>query len=362
MTSRNNEPSRAPPAGTAPVGGRAAVTRADVARRAGTSTAVVSYVINNGPRPVARETRERVQAAIADLGYRPNVIAQTLRGHQSFVLGLILPDISNPFYAELARTIERVAERAGYTLILGNSEQDAARELSYMRTFVDRRVDGFFLISGSSSSRLSELSAEIDLPHVLLDRSVNYDGRRALLATNGVEGARIATRHLIGLGHRRIAALCGPAKLGTDRARGYALALEEAGLQPKVHHADKFDREAAYRKALEILESDPPTAIFASNDVAGLSVLRAAADVGLDCPDDLAVVGFDDIHDARYSVPRLTTVAQPIEELGRLATEQLLGLITRDPDKQAGAQVKLVSPTLIVRESCGATRGGLRTR
>lgn len=332
------------------------VTRADVAREAGTSTAVVSYVINNGPRPVAAETRRRVQQAIERLGYRPNLVAQALRGHKSHVLGLILPDISNPFYAELARAIEGAAEACGFTLIFGNSEQDADRELRYVRAFVDRKVDGFFLISGSSSRRLSTLSAEIDVPHVLLDRSVNYTGHRALLATDGIAGAQIATRHLLGLGHRHIVALCGPANMGTDRAKGYSAAMTEAGLRPVVHHAERFDREAAYAAARAILSDKPaPTAVFASNDVAGLSVLRAAADLGIRTPQELAVVAFDDIQEGQYSVPRLTTVAQPIQELGRLATEQLLDLIRAGNPKAQPGEMRLITPALIVRESCGAT-------
>jgi len=162
------------------------VTRADVARRAGTSTAVVSYVVNDGPRPVAAETRQRVLDAIAELGYRPNRVAQALRGQRSRVLGLIVPDISNPFYAELARVIENSADLLGYTLVLGNSEQDAQRELRYVRTFLDRQVDGLFLISGSSSEELMTLSSEVAIPFVLLDRRINYAPNAYLIATDGV--------------------------------------------------------------------------------------------------------------------------------------------------------------------------------
>jgi LacI family transcriptional regulator len=332
------------------------VTRADVARRAGTSTAVVSYVINDGPRPVATETRERVLRAIADLDYRPNLAAQVLRGRSSHVFGLIVPDISNPFYAELARAIEEVAERRGYTLILGNSEQQAEREISYVRTFIDRKVDGLFLISGSSSKQLSALFSKIDLPHVLLDRRINYTGNATLLATDGAAGARLATEHLLALGHTRIAALCGPAHMGTDRANGYRRTMEDAGLAAAVHHSGEFDRRSAYLAARAILaQPRPPTAIFASNDVAGISVLRAAADLGMSVPGDLAVVAFDDIQEGQYSVPRLTTVAQPIEELGRLATEKLISLIQVGKAASEAPSMQLVTPTLIVRESCGAS-------
>lgn len=333
------------------------VTRADVAREAGTSTAVVSYVVNDGPRPVATETRQRVLRAIERLGYRPNLIAQALRGHRSQVLGLIVPDISNPFFAELARAIEAAAEARGYTLILGNSRQRAERELGYVRTFVDRRVDGFFLVSGSSSQRLAALSAEIDVPHLLLDRRIDDLAHRDFLATDGFAGAEIATRHLLELGHRRIVALCGPSRFGVDRPSGYARAMRDAGLAPIAHHTDEYDAGTSYAMARSILANPArPTAIFAASDIAGLNVLRAAADLGLDVPGDVAVVAFDGIREGEYSIPRLTTVAQPIDELGAIAIERLASLIRAGKAESGERRIRLITPTLIIRESCGARR------
>jgi LacI family transcriptional regulator len=334
------------------------VTRADVARRAGTSTAVVSYVINNGPRPVARETKARVLKAIDELGYRPNLVAQALRGFRSRVIGLIVPDIANPFYAELARAIENAAEPHGYTLIFGNSEQQAEREINYLRTFVDRQVDGVLLVSGSNSRKLAKLFAGLHAPHVLLDRSVNYTPNTSLLTADGFEGAAIATRHLLKLGHRRIHALCGPAHMGSDRANGYVATMAEADLEATVHHAEAFGRKKTYDAAMEMLSRGTrPTAVFASNDIAGISTLRAAADLRMRTPEDLAIVAFDDIQEGQYSVPRLTTVAQPIDELGRLATEQLIALIHDRGHGRIKPSKRFISPRLIIRESCG---GALR--
>lgn len=328
------------------------VTRADVARRAGTSSAVVSYVINDGPRPVATETRERVLRAIAELGYRPNRVAQALRGQRSRVIGLIVPDISNPFYAELARTIENHADSVGYTLVLGNSEQDGQRELRYVRTFLDRQVDGLILISGSSSEELMALFSEIPVPFILLDRRINYAPNAYLLATDGVSGAAMATNHLLSLGHKSIAAMCGPSRMPSERAKGYIKAMEEAGLQPVLYHAADFDRQSTYELACEILRANVrPDALFATFDLAGISVLRAAADCGVAIPEEMAVIGYDDIQEARFTVPRLSTVAQPTDELGRLATEHLVGLIENSTERTFG--MRLVAPRLIVRESCG---------
>jgi LacI family transcriptional regulator len=334
------------------------VTRADVAKRAGTSTAVVSYVVNDGPRPVAAETRERVLKAIAELGYRPNRVAQALRGQRSRVLGLIVPDISNPFYAELARTIENHADLFGYTLVLGNSEQDAQRELRYVRTFLDRQVDGLILISGSSSEELMSLFPEIAVPFILLDRRINYAPNAYLLATDGMTGAAIATNHLLSLGHRSVAAMCGPSKMPSERARGYIKAMEEAGLQPILYHSADFDRQSTYELAFEILQDrSHPSAFFATFDLAGISILRAAADRGIAVPQDMAVIGYDDIQEARFSIPRLSTIAQPTDELGRAATEHLIGLIDNDLERTFG--MRFITPRLVIRESCGATMGGL---
>jgi LacI family transcriptional regulator len=335
------------------------VTRSDVARKAGTSSAVVSYVINNGPRPVAPQTRERVLQAIAELGYRPNRVAQALRGQRSRVLGLIVPDISNPFYAELARVIENHADLSGYTLVLGNSEQDAQRELRYVRTFLDRQVDGLFLISGSSSEELMQLFSEIAVPFILLDRRINYASNAYLLATDGIAGAIMATRHLISAGHRKIAAMCGPSKMPSERAKGYIQAMTEAGLEPVLYHASDFDRQSTYELAGSILgKSGRPTAMFATFDVAGISLLRAAADLSIRVPEDLAVVGYDNIQEGLYTVPRLTTVAQPTDVLGKMATEHLIGILEEDREPTFG--MRLIEPSLVIRESCGTAKSEQR--
>jgi LacI family transcriptional regulator len=271
------------------------------------------------------------------------------------VLGLIVPDISNPFYAELARIIENCADLSGYTLVLGNSEQDAQRELRYVRTFLDRQVDGLFLISGSSSEELMQLFSEIAVPFILLDRRINYASNAYLLATDGVAGAVMATNHLISLGHRRVAAMCGPSKMPSERAKGYIQAMQDAGLEPVLYHSNEFDRISTYELAGTILsQSDRPSALFATFDVAGISLLRAAADHGIRVPDDLAVVGYDNIQEGLYTVPRLSTVAQPTDVLGKLATEHLIGLIENDIERTFG--MKLVTPKLVVRESCGAIK------
>lgn len=329
------------------------VTRADVARRARTSTAVVSYVINDGPRHVAPETRRRVLDAIAELGYRPNRLAQALRGNRSRVLGLILPDISNPFFAELAWAIEDLTDSLGYTLVLGNSAENPDRELRYVRTFLDLRIDGLFMISGSTSEELSQLATEIDVPFILIDRGLNYMKNAFLLTTDNRKGAALAVEHLISLGHRRIAGLTGPQRLGAERAAGYIEAMEAFDLEPVTFESRQFDRVTSYEAARAILALDQrPSAIFAANDLAAISVIRAAADLGISVPGDVAVVGYDDIQEGAFSTPRLTTVAQPTEELGAGAVHHLIEMVEGRSDKRSG--ITLVPPRLIIRESCGS--------
>jgi LacI family transcriptional regulator len=329
------------------------VTRADVARHARTSTAVVSYVINDGPRRVAPETRQRVLDAIAKLDYRPNRLAQALRGSRSRVLGLILPDISNPFYAELAWTIEDLSDRLGYTLVLGNSAQSPDREMRYVRTFLDLKIDGLFMISGSTSEELSRLATEIEVPFIIIDRRLNYMKNAFLFTTDGRKGAALAVQHLISQGHSRIVALTGPLQLGSERASGYAATMEEFGLEPRFFEAAKFDRVASHETARAILSLDErPSAIFATNDLAAISVIRAASDIGISVPNDLAVVGYDNIQEGEFSLPRLTTVAQPTEKLGVAAVQHLVEMIEGRRDKNFG--IELISPRLIIRESCGS--------
>ncbi len=335
---------------------RGTVTRDDVARHAGTSTAVVSYVVNGGPRPVATKTRGRVLAAIDALGYRPNRIAQALSARRSGVLGLILPDSSNPFFAGLAREVERATARRGYMLLLANAGQDSALELRHVEAFLERKVDGVFLISATNAGRSAEVLAESGVPHMLLDR-LSRDKRAMVVRVDNETGGHLATRHLIALGHRRILHLAGPGLLtgARERAAGYRRAMREAGLSPLPEIVCPFDLAHALETALALLAApDRPSALFVGSDVQALGVLRAAADLGIEIPRHLAVVGFDGIPESAYSVPRLTTVAQPVEEMAAFATARLIGEIEGVALPGAPGRVHTLPPVLILRESCGA--------
>lgn len=328
-------------------------TRDDVARLAGTSTAVVSYVLNDGPRPVSAATRARVLEAVEQLGYRPNGVARSLRARNTRALGLIVPDSSNPYFALIARAIEDAAYARGYAVLIGNAMDDATRELTYVRTFVDRRVDGILYIPTGGGESVAELT-RAGVPTVMLDR-IDSALEASSVTPDNVGGAVLATEHLIEHGHRRIACLGGPVDLwpAQERRRGWATAMRTAGLTaPKslVGHG-AFGIEAGYRAALRLLRKrSRPTALFASADDQAIGALRAAHEIKLRVPADLAIVSFDGITEAAFTVPSLSCVRQPIRDISDRAVTLLL-------DRVADPTADLVHDQLPVELTPGGSCG-----
>lgn len=329
------------------------VRRADVARLAGTSPSVVSYVLNNGPRPVAPETRARVLAAIEKLGYRPNGIARSLRMSRSTTLGLVVPDTANPFFAHMARAIEEAAFSAGYTLLIGNAAESEQRQTAYTRSFLSRQVDGLFLVPAHGSGLLDELR-DTTVPWLALDRGFPEMSERAVRINNR-DGAREATKHLLDHGRRGIACIAGPVDVlpAYERVEGWRDAVTAAGLDADglaLYHGP-FGRRAGYEAALAMLHHrDDVDAIFVASDEQAIGVLRALHELGRRCPEDVAVVSFDGIAEAEFSSPSLTTMAQPFAELGHAAVSRLLALM-EDPSPTTPCAV--LSATLVPAESCG---------
>ncbi|GAB2514893.1 LacI family DNA-binding transcriptional regulator [Nocardia heshunensis] len=330
------------------------VTRRDVAQLAGTSEAMVSYVLNDGPRGVAPATRARILAAIEELGYRPNAVARSLKTSRTMTLGLVVPDNSNPFFAELARAIEEVAFEAGYSLLLGNAMDDDARESAYIRTLIDRQVDGLIVAPAhGASSWISELSGTA-VPRLILDREIELPGATHVLVDNE-GGAYQATEHLLAHGLTRIGCIAGSDGIHptVDRVAGWRRALTEAGRVPAeemlVHTA--FGRAEGYRAGRALLaRPDRPEALFVTSDEQALGVLRAAAELGLNIPRDIAICAFDGIEGSAYTVPALTTMRQPFESLGRSAVEWLLAKIA---DRELAPSRIVHETTLVARGSCG---------
>lgn len=324
----------------------------DVAARAGISYTTVSHVVN-GTRPVSDPVRSKVEAAIAELGYVPSGVARSLRVRATGTLGLLVPNASNPYFAELARGIEDHAERNGYSVILCNSDDDTDKQLRYLRVLLERRIDGLIVATVASDAAFAEALANLRVPLVLVDRSL--DGVSAdQLRVDHEQGAYLATRHLLELGHRRIACIGGPAstQVAQLRAAGYRRALDEAGIEAQAVVDCPFTSPAGHAAAQALLAGEQrPTAIFAGNDMIALGVLRAAAERQLHVPQQLSVVGFDDIEVSRYLHPALTTVGQCIGALGEQVAARLLERI-RTPGL-AVAQ-RLIEPILVLRESSAA--------
>jgi LacI family transcriptional regulator len=333
------------------------VTRDDVARLAGTSTAVVSYVINNGPRPVAPATRERVLAAIKQLGYRPDRVAQAMASRRTDLIGLIVPDARQPFFAELAHAVEQAAAERGKMVLVGNSDYLDEREVHYLRAFLGMRVSGLILISqGPSEHAAVEIDAW-DARVVLLHRRPEAIDDVAVVLDD-VGGAQLATRHLLEHGHESVACFGGletTPESGdpvTDHVEGWRRAMEEAGRPTEgALYQAPYNRYDTYRQSLELLRRpDRPTAVFCSTDDQAIGLLRAARELGLDVPQDLAVAGFDDVKEAALTDPPLTTVGCDREGMAKAAVDLVL-----DEELRAGAEQRLrqFPAGLVVRRSCG---------
>ncbi len=313
----------------------------EVASRAGVSPTTVSHVINN-TRFVSAEARQRVLDAMAELNYRPNVLARSLRRGETRTLGLILPDSANPFFAEIARAIEDAAFGAGYNVILGNSENQLDKEQVYVDVLVNKQVDGLiFLASGDHSPSLEQLVHD-GLPVVVVDRRLSGLEVDTVL-TDNLQGGLTAARYLLELGHRRIACITGPSNLtpSAERVIGFRRALEEHGLsvdEALIRKGD-FHPHSGYRAAAELLGCQPrPTAIFVCNDMMAIGALRALSEAGLRVPHDCSLVGFDDIELASYITPPLTTIRQDKTALAEAAVQLLLERIA-EPDLPARTRI-----------------------
>jgi len=332
------------------------ITIRDVAARAGVSSTTVSHVINR-TRPVSADLRARVEQAMAELGFQPNALARSLRRKRTHTLGMIVPDSANPFFAEVGRGIEDTSFAAGYSVILGNSDGDPARELLYMDLLIQKQVDGVLLAPTGSRTELAVTLQMRKIPTVVIDRDIPGASADRVHIDNAA-GGYLATRHLIELGHRRIGYIGGPADRGPvpDRSAGYRQALREAGLplDEALVVDGNFQDSGGYSGGRTLLAlRQRPSAIFAGNDLMAIGVLAAAHEEGVPVPQELSVIGFDDIHLARYINPALTTVAQPKYELGVIAAQLLLARLGQT---DLPPQRRLLQAHLVVRQSTAERR------
>lgn len=322
-----------------------------VAERAGVSVGTVSNVLNR-PESVAEETRQRVEAAMAELNFVRNASARQLRAGESTVVGAIVLDLRNPFYTALARGIEDRLLADGLMLMMASSDEDPDRERRWLRLFAEQGIRGLLVTPSKDTAEHLAAVSSLGIPAVLLD---SHSSSFASVGADSVSGARQAVRHLLEQGHRRIAHLSGPEQLEQSRERlqGAREAVVEAGLDPEavliVRHLPTMSADDGQRGFIEVMasEQDAPTAFFCINDIVALGVMRELRLRRMEIPRDMAVVGYDDVTFASELMTPLTSVRQPMHQIGWTAADILL--TGAAPDRH-----ELFRPELIVRESSRA--------
>jgi LacI family transcriptional regulator len=341
------------------------ITINDVARAASVHASTVSRVLNGRAElSLLPETRERVVAAANRLGYRPSALARSLRLRRTFTLGMLVPDITNPFFPPIIKGAEDTAHARGYNLILCNTMDSSEREATYLRVMRERQVDGLLIASSfMADSTIAELRRE-KFPYVLLNRAPRGGDDLAVLPDNR-KGTAAAVDHLVGLGHRHIGLVAGPqtTMTGQERLTTARTALRRHRLPADdgvVAIAESYSVEAGFRAARRLLLGEtPPTAIFAANDLIALGTLRAAREAGLGVPKDLSIVGFNDIPQADLFDPPLTTVHVPQLEMGATAATLLIAQLEGESFERRRVVLDAV---LVIRGSTAPARAAaLRT-
>ncbi|AZR74832.1 hypothetical protein BBF96_05275 [Anoxybacter fermentans] len=330
----------------------------EVAKLAGVSKATVSRVLNKSDL-VQPETREKVIWAMEKLNYKPNMIARYLRKQETELIGIILPDMSNPFYSKVLKGIEEVAYKFGYDVVLMNTNYSEEREKNSFKTLLERRAEGVLFMCHRLDNEKMKWLEEFTLPSVIISRTIRNNHKIPFVNIDNVQGGYDATRYLISLGHRKIAMISGPfddENSSLDRIAGYIKAISEANIPFNDHYLKEgdFTFVTAEKLVKELLTlPDPPTAIFAVSDETAIGAIRGALDLGYKVPEDLSIIGFDNLEIASYYNPTLTTIAQPMTEMGRRATQILINII----EKRLIKELQVILPhKLIVRESTAQYR------
>lgn len=332
------------------------ITIADIAERAGVSKATVSRVLNNRPEGVGAQTRQRIQDILAETGFQPSGVARGLATGKSRTVGLIIPNIANPYFPMLVRGVEEALNESGYSLLLCNSGCDIVKEKNYVRVLMEKGVDGVILDSAESDCDCQvELLDKKNVPLVLLDRNIQGLSRRYGVFVDNREGARMALRHFVAREDCRLLFINGPAELSqcVQRRAGVEEIWQASGLP-----ADALDIvvgddsvDSAYRLTSEALTRSrygecPFNALFAGNDLMAVGAIRALKAHGVAIPEQVEVIGFDDIELAHLVDPPLSTISQPAFEMGARSAELLLRLIYGKPPRQ---KTLIMMPKMVLR-------------
>lgn len=336
------------------------VTIRDVARLAGVSATTVSHALS-GKRRVSAHTQTRINGAIDKLGYRPNYVATAMSTGRTLTLGMLVPDIANPYFGQLVAAVERASSKRGYTVLVSSTELDPGLEARHVRNLADRQVDALVYLGGTEerNDAVVQLAKDGRPPIVAVDEALSWlpDTVTTVTVNNHVGGV-LAAQHLIGLGHERLAALAGPQGLPTAQERwaGFEQACLRGGREPVHAFADAYTIDAGRHAASRLLATHSEvTGVFCGNDLIALGLVQVAAALGRRVPDDLSVVGFDDMLVSRLATPPLTTIQQPVEQFGRQAAEVGLALAA---EVQQAPESRVLPVELIVRGSTGPPATG----
>ncbi|WP_029688180.1 LacI family DNA-binding transcriptional regulator [Thermoanaerobacter sp. A7A] len=328
-----------------------AVTIKDIAKLANVSITTVSRVINNKSEGVSEETRNRILQLVKELGYQPNAIARGLVTKKTKTIGLIIPDISNPFFPDIARGVEDSAHIYGYNVFLCNTDDNLEKESEYINALKEKYVDGIIFTSSSipKHEHIMEL-VKSGIPIVIMDRRVDSEDIYGVFLDN-YEGGYIATKHLIDLGHKKIGCITGPLYISNaiERLEGYKRALvdNEIEVDNRLIFEGDYKINSGIIGAEKLLEHEV-TAIFASNDLMAYGAYKAIRSYGYQIPDDISIVGFDDIQLSQILEPQLTTIRQPAYDMGLTAARMLIKLVE---GKKLKKKIINFRPQLIIRQS-----------
>ena len=332
----------------------------EVAKEAGVSRGTVSNVLNNYPS-VSEENREKVLKAINKLKYTPNRAARMLKTKISKSIGLVIPNISNPFYPELARGVEDAGRKAGYSVFLCNSDRDIAKEREYMRILIEKNVDGIILVKpGITAEEIDEVGRECRI--VLVDTDEELSQRYDVINVDDYGGVSEVMNLLYDYGHERIAFIYGQLQSNSSRRRLAAykdfFARKNVTADSDLIKEGSYDWYSGYSRTVELLRKvDPPTAVFAANDLMAIGAVKAIRERRMNIPLDISVVGYDDIDLAALYSPQLTTVRQPKYEMGVMSIEALLRRLGPDGKSDAGeGSIATLKTNVVLRETVGYAR------
>lgn len=325
----------------------------DIARMAEVSTATVSKIVNHKDKNISDATRQRVLALIEEYNYVPNRVASSMVTKKTHSIGLVIPDIANPFFPEIARGVEDIANKHGYHVILCNTDNDLKKEVGYIAMLQEKMVDGIILTASSMRTGDSLDLSRIHVPVITVDRDIEESKIKGKIIVDNASGAYEAVKYMLNKGYKRILHLAGPSTSGPsrERYRGYLKAHEEMGVKvtDKLFIEGFYTSEWGYEGIRDILEGEITfDAVFCGNDLIALGAMKALKETGHKIPDDIGIVGFDDIYMTTMIEPRLTTVHQPNYQMGYKAAQMLIDFIE---EKTVDKKEEILKTELIIRES-----------